>query len=370
MMNVTSDQLYSWSAPIDLIEEYQIYLITNNTVLSTTVFYNCTKHWFGPFCQYSSEIFSDYYYSPSSFADFVEHTLNWKTYGYSNSEDSGVVSNLSCYIHLQCDRGGLFPSCLNWREICNGRIDCIDGGLDEEHCDQLEINECNENEYRCHNGQCIPEEFLHDGDYDYDCLDRSDEPYLFRPMISYCFRDLSFRCEESTCYPRLDYFYFACGDGDCTTSACSNKRHIILRKAMSETSNVSDECRNAMLCYTSSENYCETNINITENCPKLFQFPGVPVLFGHVKLLYNNSRSSYNFGERIMPNYVCYDARLCSLVSTVMISNYSACRHFDHLQHGYSNINKIPWDRLIDLLYGIFRRCSIVDGGYCHHHTL
>jgi hypothetical protein len=85
--------------------------------------------------------------------------------------------------------------------------------------------------------------------------------------------------------------------------------------------------------------------------------------------MYNNSQSSYNFWDHIIPNYVCYDARLCSLVSTVVISNYYACRHIDHLLYGNNN-NIITWDLLISSLHTIFRGCSIVDGGYCHHHTL
>jgi hypothetical protein len=36
-------------------------------------------------------------------------------------------------------------------------------GLDEEHCDKMEMTECVENEYRCQNGLCIPEEYWLDG---------------------------------------------------------------------------------------------------------------------------------------------------------------------------------------------------------------
>ena len=37
-------------------------------------------------------------------------------------------------------------------------------GVDEENCDRIEMNECAENEYRCHNGLCIPEEYWLDGE--------------------------------------------------------------------------------------------------------------------------------------------------------------------------------------------------------------
>ena len=36
-------------------------------------------------------------------------------------------------------------------------------GIDEENCDKLEFHECDENEYRCANGMCIPEEYFLDG---------------------------------------------------------------------------------------------------------------------------------------------------------------------------------------------------------------
>jgi hypothetical protein len=47
--------------------------------------------------------------------------------------------------------------CLDWREICDGKIDCIgdNSGIDEKYSEEMEMTECNENEYRCYNGaQC------------------------------------------------------------------------------------------------------------------------------------------------------------------------------------------------------------------------
>ena len=38
-------------------------------------------------------------------------------------------------------------------------------GTDENNCDLLEFNECEENEYRCVNGMCIAEEYWLDGKY-------------------------------------------------------------------------------------------------------------------------------------------------------------------------------------------------------------
>ena len=62
--------------------------------------------------------------------------------------------------HFECQRG-LYPSCLDWSEICDGIIDCYNG-IDEESCWQLDMNTCQMNEYRCLNGQCISKRFHRD----------------------------------------------------------------------------------------------------------------------------------------------------------------------------------------------------------------
>ncbi len=43
-----------------------------------------------------------------------------------------------------------------------GTQNCMDG-TDEENCDEVEMNECEQNEFRCLNGLCIPEEYWVDG---------------------------------------------------------------------------------------------------------------------------------------------------------------------------------------------------------------
>jgi hypothetical protein len=64
-----------------------------------------------------------------------------------------------CYTTLECNYGLL---CLDWRNICDGQQQCM-YGLDEENCDKLEFNECEQDEYRCDNGMCIAEEYWLDG---------------------------------------------------------------------------------------------------------------------------------------------------------------------------------------------------------------
>jgi hypothetical protein len=82
---------------------------------------------------------------------------------------------LTCYIHLECNRGSK-SVCLDWTEICDGYIDCLNDRIDEKYCWQLEINQCKEDEYRCLNGQCISKKFYLDTHFISECLDRSDLP--------------------------------------------------------------------------------------------------------------------------------------------------------------------------------------------------
>ncbi|CAF4625660.1 unnamed protein product, partial [Rotaria sp. Silwood2] len=165
-VNVRHGQLYLWSAPIDVVERYQFYLnklsTSNDIFLETQVFYNCTLPRFGSMCQYEIT----YYHQNLLSLDEIIHDY-YRTYEYN-------PNNFTCYTQLQCNRGP-FPACLDWSEICDGQVDCLDDEFDEEHCWQLEINECNDNEYRCTNGQCIPQSFFRDDINTHDCLDGSDE---------------------------------------------------------------------------------------------------------------------------------------------------------------------------------------------------
>ncbi|CAF4779990.1 unnamed protein product, partial [Rotaria sp. Silwood2] len=47
-----SEHLLQWSISIDFIEQYAMYLITNDTKFDEISFYNCSSSWFGSHCQY------------------------------------------------------------------------------------------------------------------------------------------------------------------------------------------------------------------------------------------------------------------------------------------------------------------------------
>lgn len=217
--NVSVRNLLDWSTPIDLIERYQYYLQTDDPLMMEE-FYNCSSPWFGPFCQYR-------FYLNGSFSSIVTETLILK-----REPESLFQSNFTCYVHLKCIRGP-WPICLDWREICDGKIDCLDGGEDKKHCHELETNQCAENEYQCRNGMCINEVFLLDSYpslYSPECLDGSDE--VRRKRHKGCFTEPSFECEDTTC---RSSFHFSCGDGDCISwpiiydrSTCNSFRESAL----------------------------------------------------------------------------------------------------------------------------------------------
>ncbi len=87
-----------------------------------------------------------------------------------------------------------------------GKQQCM-GGVDEDYCEVLEFNECEDDEYRCANGMCIPEEYWLDSDY--DCMDWTDEIGTIVVSGTNCFNTPSFLCDEHLC----PYNQWSCGDG-------------------------------------------------------------------------------------------------------------------------------------------------------------
>ena len=139
-MITTNDGKYSF-----LLVTYQFYLnqksTSNDTSLEQTLFYNCSLPRFDSFCQYEF----DYYHPQQRSLDRMIHDFYYSLI-YEPIE-------FTYYMYLQCDRDPS-PSYLDWSEICDGKIDCHNRGVDEEHCRQFEVNE-----YRCANGQCILRSF-------------------------------------------------------------------------------------------------------------------------------------------------------------------------------------------------------------------
>jgi hypothetical protein len=356
-LNVSAYDLLSWSATIDLAEKYQYYLHhKDNSSASEEIFFNCTKPWFGPQCQYSFLLSTTY-----AFQSIVLKILKRK---FHQDFPYNVIPS-TCYMHLKCDRGGS-GQCLDWREVCDGRIDCLDGGADETQCFDLELNECDENEYRCHNGLCIPKEFLKDEKL--QCLDQTDiadifylpDPNMYPYIFDY---------EEHSCRP--GYKQFPCGDGQCVAdfNTCKNKRHLFLTESISNQGNLSYQCWMIMICLTKildqvngttcNQLLRSSNISIyLQTCSILIQFPTIPVLFGHVHFLYHlNDTHHIDVNRSLIPTYVCYNQQLCDfLPPTFRNGNYS-CRYAHEFCLGPSR-NLRTWASVIGLIEPYFRKCS------------
>ncbi|CAF3983718.1 unnamed protein product [Rotaria sordida] len=155
-------------------------------------------------------------------------------------------------------------TCLDWSEICDGKIDCLDGGHDEEHCWQLEINECQPNEYRCANGQCIPIAFLRNYDRSSDCLDGTDEKFAPLALDRCSAKSPTFACEEIMCNDNDVDVYSTMAKRSCLRE----RGKLALQKLLSNKPNaISNECWSALYrlndgisdCYfDDDEKYLET----------------------------------------------------------------------------------------------------------------
>ena len=95
-------------------------------------------------------------------------------------------------------------------------------GVDEEHCDLLEMNRCDQNEeYRCMNGMCIPDQFFLDGEF--DCLDWSDE-LQFKDDEGCPNEIVSSECDDRACPPNQ----WSCGDGQCIDDPLPFQKQVAL----------------------------------------------------------------------------------------------------------------------------------------------
>ncbi|CAF4173783.1 unnamed protein product, partial [Adineta steineri] len=309
-MNITSEDLYFWSTPIDITEEYQFYLQSNDSSLAKKIFYNCTLPRFGSMCQY------EFCYYHENYSSLYEMIFSYYVdYLYD-------PTNLTCYTHLKCNRG-YSPACLDWTEICDGKVDCLDGEYDEEHCWELEFNECKPNEYQCDNGLCVPNEFVEDDPMNFDCIDGSDEQLQTDYVSS----------EVYTIEPTFGYEDLMCKQISLTSSCLISRRLILMYSLFSiKDNNVSNECWSAYKCYfairTAEHPYITFNVInqecipiIKDECPDMLYVPNIPVFFGHIYTAYKKNELSHPL--RIEPPYLCsnksfYDDSLSLVLETVL----------------------------------------------------
>ena len=186
--------LHQWKSGIERVEEYSRYLRNESAIDGFLC--QCTEtSSFGKNCEYHLP-----------FGQTFEQTLNWRLQmRKTHPVQVQIHGDIICYETLNCNSGQL---CLDWREICDGIQHCVEG-RDEENCDLLELNECDEkDEYRCMNGMCIPDEFFLDGEF--DCLDWSDE-IQYKNGEECATERVSPQCDDRLCPPNQ----WSCGDGQC-----------------------------------------------------------------------------------------------------------------------------------------------------------
>ena len=275
--NITTEQLYSWSAAIDLIEQYQFYLDHENLLFEQQIFYNCTLPRFGSKCQYEL-----HYYDHS-----LDSNLNEMIHEFYSTYFREISTDISCYIHLTCRR-----ACLDWREICDGIIDCIDDRIDEEHCWQLEINECRADEHRCINGQCIPRVFFDDLLGTTDCLDTSDERRLsfFTGPICMRYDGPSMICEDVTCNEILD------------PNDCWRKK---VRLPLVEFD--LDDCWSAVKCILELSGSLICQELLRKTCPERIYLPSIGGLIDEIEFVYLKNDLVNPENSNFRSYYICYN---------------------------------------------------------------
>lgn len=191
MKGVSTNDLLQWHIPLDVADLYDY---NNNDDMQFICNCSSTKI-FGRYCEYA---FEEGIYTID---DLIDSSIREKKMYYPKER------LLPCY-ELETNN----ERCLDYRDICDGECDTISGD-DELYCDQIEMNTCEMNQFRCRNGLCIDREFLFDGQG--DCTDLSDEQSLLiiRKYNNFqtCYEQANFDCDEHWCGHEM----ISCGDGEC-----------------------------------------------------------------------------------------------------------------------------------------------------------
>ncbi len=290
--NITVNHLFRWYASIDVLHDYQAFLDGEANVNgSLTGFCNCTMiNTFGSNCEYHlNKITTD------SFSTLAKNIMTGKKMSIACYR--GPIANLCTY-----------KKCFDWRNICNGLYDC-EMGIDERLCLALEANTCDEDEYRCENGLCIPLSFAFD--FVYDCRYRQK----------------------------------SCGDGQCLVSSktvldnkvgcLNNHTALVWMDIFSYDESLSLKCWEALVCpiFTFAGNIevgkeirclstCSLDMDekrpacdrtILRECPEqpfTFPKPQPDIPFPpDIRLIYN--RSEMNLNYRSIPKMICYNGTWC-----------------------------------------------------------
>ncbi|CAF4106229.1 unnamed protein product, partial [Rotaria magnacalcarata] len=331
LKNIDSHHLYRWNAPIDTINDYEKYRAGYDLLLGSHRYCNCSAEWFGTQCQYS------FFQSnkTATFDDVIMSQFKRKT-RLKNKDVLNDPLLSTCYVGLRCHS----MICLDWRQICDGSINCEHGEDEPDECVLLETNECKNDEHRCRSGMCIPRTFL--VDFSVDCMDLSDETETYNswPVESACSAIPMLICDFRLC----DMGYFSCEDGQCIhlssrdhESSCRNLRDVLLRQSLltstqngsKRSNNINSECRHLMLCLSQKNTLyldpsaclkCECTEQTVDarrylqyfrkHCPSSFLFQNeADFLHPFVQSLYHNT-PEYS-SEWWLPTHFCYNQSQC-----------------------------------------------------------
>jgi hypothetical protein len=342
--NISSENLFKWNAPIDTINNYEKYLIENDLSMKNDLYCNLSssysnfsliknkkfflENFFGKDCSYSFDKMN----SDLTFNEIILNQFDKKVSLVFVFELLDDEHFLTCYEGMKCNS----TICLDWRQICDGFIDCENGEDEFSDCFLMEINQCNENEYRCLNGMCIPKTYFID--FSYDCGDMTDEEYSIDELISelaMCYNSPMILCEFS----QTRWNLFSCGDGqyeliEDSEPLCANGRDSFYRRnlfdsSLSANNNENFECLFLLLCvseddyldlfdYDTSQCLC-TKKNRKKNycleyfekyCPSWFYFQTeTNFAYPFVKYIFN--KSEINSLKWWQPTYICYQNKSC-----------------------------------------------------------
>ena len=357
--NVTSQQLYQWSASIDLIEQYQLFLTTHESSMSNNIFYNCTPHRFGSLCQY------EFIYLPFENDTLAESIFEFYRKRYEPTSPT-------CYVHLECNRDSK-SACLHWSEICDGYVHCSNDQIDEKFCGKLQINECDEDEYRCQNGQCISKQFKFDRPNIYECLDGTDGTNPLEKYIGIDEYLPTINNEDTLCISLFGLSEISL----VMTKTCdiTHDEFLTESKLNDKPITLSNICYFAFSCTFYFEKiilptcvdicaYDRCAWILNETCPEIIIVPSIPIAFGHVYFGYIRQTDIDPLLHN--PEFICYNETLCrgfkSDVELVTINNKTCRRTQDSsvmfIQSGFAASTLL---QLIGAAHRFLRHCNTIS---------
>lgn len=151
--HVPPEVLLQWNISLERVDDYASFFHHESQTNLNRDDYLCRcvkPGTFGKFCEYH------WLDGAISFKQSIEEQFEEKERNPWGAQHYG---DILCYQAKDCYSGLL---CLDWRNICDGEQQCF-SGYDEQNCDLLEFNECDDDEFRCTNGMCIPDEYWLDG---------------------------------------------------------------------------------------------------------------------------------------------------------------------------------------------------------------